>query len=439
MSAAASSIAGGSARILAARAVASVAAFATVLTLARGLPPAGRGAVAFVWMTALVLAGVSRLGLDSAATVLVARRVDERSRILTNLLLFSLAAAAAAGGLAALVLGLSPSLRPAGIEGVELVALALGTVGLALQGAAVAFLIGCERFRDQAIASASAAVLLAGLVVGYELAGALSVRVALLLWAGAQLAGAAVGLATAMAAARPGRPSGALFRESLAFGVRAWAGSVAAFLNARVDQVIMGLISTEAALGFYAVAVNASEVVLYLPASVAMVLVPSISRAAAEERAETTLRMFRSLVLLTAGLVLAGLASAPLIPLVFGSAYSPAVEPYLILLPGGLAFVALVVFSGSLVASSAPGRSSLGPLAALVVGVGLDLALIPALGANGAAVAATAAFAVGGAVAILVYRATVGIAARALLPGKSDVELIQGLVRRFARPSRAST
>ena len=55
-------------------------------------------------------------------------------------------------------------------------------------------------------------------------------------------------------------------------------GSLARFLNFRTDQILMGFIATEAALGFYAVAVNVSEVLLYLPSSAATALLPLIAR-----------------------------------------------------------------------------------------------------------------------------------------------------------------
>jgi O-antigen/teichoic acid export membrane protein len=424
------SIAGGSVRLLVARALVSVAGFVSVLILARALPPQGRGAVAFVMMTGLVLAGISRVGLDEATTVFAARRTGDRPRLVSNLLLFSLAMATLAGGACAVVLAAAPSIRPDGIDSAELIALLYGTIGLGLSGAAVAILLGCGRFRDQAIAVSAAPLLLTIALVVVVVFSELSVRAACIAWAAAQVAGACVGCVAAVLAAGIGRPSGPLLRESLTFGVRAWMGSFAAFLNARVDQVIMGFISTEAALGFYAVAVNASEVVLYLPAAVAMVIVPSIARGVASESVATTLRIFRALFLLTAGVVAVGYACTPLVPLVFGGDYESSVEPYLVLLPGGLAYVALVVFSGSLLASSSPGRSSLGPFTALVLGVALDFALIPSLGATGAAIAATAAFAAGGAVAAAAYLRLTRVDARQLVPGRGDLQLIGGLVRR---------
>src|SRR5918999_792731 len=94
------------------------------------------------------------------------------------------------------------------------------------------------------------------------------------------------------------RPNGPLLRESLAFGVRSWAGGLARFLNFRLDQILMGFLASEATLGIYAVAVNGAEVLLYLPAAVSSALVPVIVRAGPEERSERALRVFRTLAVL---------------------------------------------------------------------------------------------------------------------------------------------
>src|SRR4029450_10672935 len=72
-----------------------------------------------------------------------------------------------------------------------------------------------------------------------------------------------------------GRPDLSLLRQAIRFGLRAWSGGLAHFLNARVDQIIMGLIASEAALGIYAVAVNGSEGLFYVPSGVAGALLPA--------------------------------------------------------------------------------------------------------------------------------------------------------------------
>lgn len=427
------SIVHGSLRLLVSRALASGAMFVAVLLLARALQPAGRGAVAFVMMAGLVLAGISRFGLDEATIVFAARMGGERSRLLTNLTLFTLATSVILAGLTALVLWLAPGVRPAGVEGVELISLWVGTVALALTGAFIAYLLGCTRFLAQAVVAAAAPVLLAIFFGARMLAGELTVRSGCVLWAAAQVIACALGLVAAARVGGAGRPEQALFSRSLRFGLRAWFGSLATFLNARVDQVIMGLIASETALGIYAVSVNASEVALYLPGVVGLVIVPVIARSAAAERVETTLRVFRVLLLFTLATIAIGYALTPLLPVVFGSAYEPSVTPYLWLLPGGVGYTALVVFSASALASSAPGRSSLGPLVAVVVGVTLDFVLIPSHGATGAAVAASAAFLAGGVAAAIVYRTVAEVDPRMLVPRRIDLDLIRGQAQRVFR------
>jgi O-antigen/teichoic acid export membrane protein len=217
----------------------------------------------------------------------------------------------------------------------------------------------------------------------------------------------------------------------LAYGVRAWVGSLSAFLNFRIDQVIMGAISTNTALGIYAVAVNASEVELYLPQSVSNGLLPIIADTSEEERAERTLRVFRLVMIVTLVGAAAAMAAGPfLLPRVFGEAFRPSVGPFLWLVPGGLGFVATSIFTAALVGSDAPGRSSLGPFASLVVGVVLDFVLIPSHGATGAAIAATAAFLAGGVTAAAAFARAYDLRWRLLVPGRADVaELATGLRR----------
>ncbi len=427
------SIVGGSARLLVSRALASAGTFVAVLLLARALEPAGRGAVAFVMMAGLVLAGISRFGVDEATVVFGARMQRERGRLLTNLTVFTLTTSVVLGGLTVLVLWRLPSARPAGIDEVELISLWVGTVGLSLTGATIAYLLGCTRFFAQALVSAAAPVLLAVLYAVDLTTAGLTVRSGCVLWAVAQVCGCVIGLAASIRVQGVGRPAGMLFRRTLRYGLPAWAGSFATFLNARVDQVIMGLIASEAALGIYAVSVNASEVALYLPGVVGLVLVPVIARSPIAERVETTLRVFRVLLLFTIATIVVGYACTPLLPIIFGSDYEPSVTPYLLLLPGGIGYTALVVFSGSLLASSSPGRSSIGPVIALVVGISLDFALIPPYGATGASIAASAAFLAGGIGSTLAYRHVAGIRAGLLVPRRSDFALIRGQGRRLLR------
>ena len=361
-----------------------------------------------------------------------ARSPALRPALLANITLVTLVGAAIVGLCVVALVAFVPGLRPHGIGAGALALLALGTVASASAAAGYAFLQGCGRFRPYSYVQASlpwgyaAALAVVDLTAGLTIVRALAIWTAVeavagvaLLWAGASETGWS-------------RPDVAVLRDSVRFGARAWIGSLSQLLNARTDQIIIGIISTEAVLGVYAVAVNASEVLYYLPSAVVTALLPAVAAADPATRLERTLRVYRATLLLTLALIVVAAALGPLLlPLVFGDAYRPAVVPFLLLLPSAIGFATMSVFTGSSLASLAPGRSSLGPLAALVCQTTLDLVLIPLAGASGASIAASVALLVGGAVAVLLYRSRFPFAWALLPPRSGDLNTIRSLARRL--------
>lgn len=428
------SVAGGSSFLLVARALASAGFFVSALLLARGLNPAGRGSVAFLTVTMLVIVAVSHLGIDDATTVFAAQQRAQRPVLLANVLAVTAIGALVFGSAACSILLIVPGIRPAGVGVVQLPILLVGSVAASLQGGALAFLLGCGRIRTQAFLSLVFPWLYASLIALAWATIGLSVSGAILAWAGSATFTATLDIAVTLPIAGLGSPSWRLLRSTARFGIRVWARGLATFTNARIDQVIMGLIASEASLGIYAVAVNAGEVALYIPGSVAIALFPIIVSTAKDKRLELTLRVARALFLITlASIAAAALAGSALIPVVFGHRYDGSVMPFLWLLPGALGFSIMAVFGTALVASGAPGRSSLGPTAALVVGVALDFALIPPYGADGAAAAATFAFLAGGIVSTLLHWRFADYRLTILAPRLSDIALIWGIVKRARR------
>jgi O-antigen/teichoic acid export membrane protein len=202
-------------------------------------------------------------------------------------------------------------------------------------------------------------------------------------------------------------------------------------LNDEEDLIIPLILDrTEAALGVYAVAVNASEILLYLPQATAIALVPVIARTGGHGRTEHTLRAFRIVMVITlVSIVVAVAAGWPLLPIVFGQKFAGSQLPFLLLLPGAIGYVGMSVLSNALLAS-APGLSSVGPAVSLGVGIALDVLFIPQYGASGAAVAATTAYIAGGVAAVFVYRRRLPFPYADLVPSRADVSVL----RQFASP-----
>jgi O-antigen/teichoic acid export membrane protein len=420
------------------RAAGNAGFFAAVLILARSLGPTGRGTIAFITVSALVLAKVAGFGMGEAATVFAARRVDARAALLSNLALFVLASALVLGGLGFVVL-LSLPERPAGVDGPQLAIMVGAVVALALNEAFGAFMVGCGRLRRLALITATATWAYPFLLGLVWLAAGLTVTRAAATWVSSSTLTVLVLFWQSADGIGLARPRLRPLLESVQFGLRAWVGSLARLLNFRTDQILMGFLASEAALGIYAVAVNASEALLYLPAATATALLPVAAQAERFERTEQTLRAFRSTALVTAGAGVVAAALGPvLIPVVFGSSFGGSVLPFLWLVPGAFGFAAIAIFSSALIASSSPGRSSLGPSVSLVVGVALDVLLIPRFGASGAAAAASIAFLAGGGAGLAVFRRRHPFPWRSLLlPRRSDLVLFRALALRprAVRPS----
>jgi O-antigen/teichoic acid export membrane protein len=253
-----------------------------------------------------------------------------------------------------------------------------------------------------------------------------------------QAAKAVVLLAASVRAEGLRRPDPRLLSESVAFGVRAWVGTLSSAFNERLDQILVALLATEAALGLYATAVNAFEILVYLAGATATAILPLAARSDRARSTERVVGAFRSVALLTLlGIVVAVVAGPPLIPLLFGRDFEDSVEPFLWLLPGALGFVALAIFSNALVAASSPGRSSAGPIVSLALGGVLDVLLIPAHGATGAAIAASAALLAGGAVSLSLYRRH-GLFpfSDVVVPRRGDLALLRAMARPLSRRSR---
>lgn len=405
--------------------------FVGALVLARALGPADRGGIAFITTTALVFGVISAAGLREASIVFLARDHERRAQLIGNQLSFGTVFGLVAAVAVCVVLALVPQLHPTDVTQLDVLILGVGILAIAFENGGYAINLGLSHFRQvallQTIYTWAYAVTLA-LVWKF---GRLTITRAALIWVGAEIFGGLILVGAALRRAGVGRPSVPLFREEWRFGSRAWVGSLSAFLGFRLDQIIMGVISTDVALGIYAVAVNGSEVELYVPQAVANGLVPVLVRTSAEERAERTLRVFRLVSLATLVLAAIAFTAGPfLVPAVFGAAFRPSVGPFLWLVAGGIGFVASSIFSAALMASNAPWKGSVGPFAALIVGTGLDFVLIPSHGATGAAVAAAAGFFTGGTAAAVAFARTYPVHWRAVVPSRADFAEVSSVLRR---------
>ncbi len=198
-----------------------------------------------------------------------------------------------------------------------------------------------------------------------------------------------------------GRPRADLARQVIAYGMRGQLGGLITLLNLRLDFLFLGALAGPAVLGTYAVASKYAELVRLPGTALTWVTYPRMAAMSAVEAAAHVRRLLGpALALVSLAVVPLFLLAGPVLRLLYGAAFDSGVRPAQVLLVGMLLSGASGVASGYLYGRGWPGLNSLGLGLGLVATVALDLALIPAYGALGAAVASSAAYLLGDAVLV---------------------------------------
>ena len=417
----ATSLAAGSAWLFVTQGIANIGFFVAVLLLARGLVPADRGTTAFLTLTIFVLGRAAMLGIPEASAVFIAKDRRRGPTLVTNLVLSSALVGIALAGLVALVFVAIGS-RPAGISDQDLVVIVIVVPIATVVYGLVAFFVGAGHSFVGGILNMLHPWIYTATLLVIVAFSTLSPHLAAIAW-GVGMAGALLpALVSAHRTYGFGMPRLSEYVEAVRFGVLAWLGTTLKFLNFRIDQLLMGFITTEAVLGIYAVAVNGSEILLYLPSATGLALLPVIARSSAEAQSDRTLRAFRILMVITIpGTAIAMAVGTVALPLLFGSQYDDSVSAFLLLAPGAIGYTAMTVFSSAALGIRLPLRSSVGAAAAFVFGLVFLVILVPTYEANGAALAATIAFTAGGVVQVVAHWLYEPFPARELVPRPTDV------------------
>jgi O-antigen/teichoic acid export membrane protein len=235
----------------------------------------------------------------------------------------------------------------------------------------------------------------------------------------------------------------AALRDQVRYGLQSQLGNLAQFLNYRLDHYLVAAFAGRGAVGQYTVAVGLSESLWWISSAVVTVLAPRLSGMKKEEAADLALAASRNtLLVMGAASVGLALASPLVIRVVFGEEFLGAVRAVVILLPGTLANGVAMVVGSYLFSQGKAILNTYSILTALAVTVALDLALIPPLQVEGAALASTLAYSSGLALSLLWFGTVSGRPGwRILAPRRSDlrlyVEIWRGVWRRVL--ARAQT
>lgn len=403
---------------LAASAVGLILGVAFNIIAARSLGVEARGVLALLIATPFLAVIVGDLGLSTALAVFLGNRRHETSKLTsTALVLAVVLGLMSAGVLLVLVLGWGATLFP-GIDTEYLLLMVLLIIPITIYQRAGDMATGLYRMYAYNLMSlispiASLSFLLLFVVfLRWGLEGALVGMVASIVLA------AGIGLVFMFRTVRI-RLSEVRFpimRSLVSFGLRAHLGNVLKDMNYRVDIYLVNGYLGAASLGYYTIAVLMAQVIWRLPNAIGVVLLPHIAGLDAESARRFTPVICRHTVAITtvACIGLAAVAS-PMIVLLFGEEFKPAVMPMLLLLPGILLFSVRKILANDMVARGFPGTRSIAAAVSLPVMLILDVVLIPIWGVNGASVASTISYGSATLVIGFIYLRTTGNSLSSLL------------------------
>jgi len=201
------------------------------------------------------------------------------------------------------------------------------------------------------------------------------------------------------------RPHWGALKEQIRYGMQGQLANLAQLFNYRLDQFLVAAFVTRASVGHYAVATSVSESVWWISSAVAMVLLPRLTGLEKEKAQELTPVACRNTLLVSALAAGALMLVAPLlIRILFGDAFDAAVTPLLLLMPGVIAISATRVLGSYLFSQGKAIYNTYTTLIALGATLILDLALIPPLEVNGAAIASSIAYGASLALTLFFYR-----------------------------------
>ncbi|WP_158657469.1 oligosaccharide flippase family protein [Blastococcus saxobsidens] len=354
----------------------------TAPILARALDVDGRGEMAAALAPSVLMLAVATLGLPDALTYYIAKRPG----ITRPAVLWAFLLTATLGSLCLLAVYYTRPFLSSGDEGLgELILLA---TALTVPALLVGVLRGAATGRQMWFAVATERLINSSLRVltfgALWLLGELTVFVAVLVSA---LIPLITGLAYWRLFLPVASPSGDSsspipLRNIVSFGSRAWLGSVASMLLARLAPLLMVPLSTVEDLGLYTVATTISDLPLVVALAVQGALYGVDSRSTDARRLTATTRT--TLLIGVLGCTLIGITLPLWIGFLFGPEFAAATLPTVMLLVSALICIPGLMAASAVAAWGRPGLRSLGLVVTLVANAGSFVLLVPPFGVYGA-------------------------------------------------------
>jgi len=240
-------------------------------------------------------------------------------------------------------------------------------------------------------------------------------------------------------------------RRALHFGTQSWGANLLQQVNYRFDLLILGGYAASAAVGVYSVALTITGIAWILPQALQTVVFPRAAGLEADAAAgivtsqdadDAVARVSRhTVMLLPPAAIVVTLLLGVAVPLLYGPKFHDSFALGMIMLPGVLALGLGKVLMSVVIGRGYPRYALYSGLVTVPITLGLYFALIPALGAWGAALGSSVSYGLTSVTILMAFRHVTHIPLRvALMPSRADLGdygQAAGALRAWLRARRA--
>lgn len=422
-------------RLLVLRGLQYALVFVGGLITARTLGPTGRASYALPLNLALIGWLCFNISMEAALARLLSRgELDFFTAARASAL--ATVALGGTGALAVVGVGLAFRAQLLGDASALAVVLAASTVPVNVAGLLAAALVFRRgRLRVYGITQVGAAATQLGLLLAFVLGGALTPESTL-----------AINLVTAVALVVPlvvvlvrdlgpsilvPRVPRAQRRALLRTGAALHASSLALLLNLRLDLLLVGTLVAARSAGLYSLSTTLAELVFVATSTIGVAALQAQTELEEDEAVDYTVDFVRQTLALAVVFALVAAATAyPLVVLAYGEEWRGAVAPFVILTAGAVGLAVESPVRTLLLRVGRPRDISLAALAATLLNVLCNFAVIPVLGIVGAAIVSTLSYWAAAVLMLALMRRATGRRIRDVLAWPRRDDLVRRATRR---------
>jgi O-antigen/teichoic acid export membrane protein len=237
-----------------------------------------------------------------------------------------------------------------------------------------------------------------------------------------QSIGLAIGARRAAAANR--HAESVSYQELFGYALPYYPASLAGFFSYRVDVYLIAFLMADssASIGYYSLAVGLAEMAFFFSGAVSTMFFPHVAGAPREESNRQVAMVSRVTLLVTGMFALLLIPAAALMIWVLLPAFGPSFPALLVLLPGVVALSAANVVGGYITGIGRPGVHSSVNVLAFVVNIIANLIFIPPFGIVGASAASLLSYSLSALLTTAIAARFAGVSVGAFwIVGVSDI------------------